>query len=64
MRLSKFSDMTDYMSQPSETDLALHRAEAEIARLRLTIKRLEGALCCAAKVLRPYADKADSAGLV
>jgi hypothetical protein len=32
--------------------------ERENQRLRATVKALEGALRCAAKLLRPYADRA------
>jgi hypothetical protein len=60
MRLTKFSGMTDYIvNQPSEAEIALHRAEAENADLRVTVRRLESALRAAARLLRPYADRAE-----
>jgi hypothetical protein len=46
-------------AEPPLIDNTIPLLEAENARLRATIKRLEGALCCAAKLLRPYADKAE-----
>jgi hypothetical protein len=40
------------------TDDGRSALERENQRLRATVKTLEGALRCAAKLLRPYADRA------
>jgi hypothetical protein len=50
----------DHTPAPSPTDdeIALAVAEAELERLRATVKTLEGALRCAAKVLAPYSGRA------
>jgi hypothetical protein len=39
----------------SEEHLHVHALESELRRLRDTVRHLEGALRCVAKVVKPYA---------
>ena len=40
--------------EPSETEIALHAAEAEVARLKSLMRHQEAALKIAGRVLLPY----------
>ena len=46
--------------EPSETAIALHKAEAEIAQLRTTVRQLESVLRAAGRVLSPYVNRLGS----